>query len=56
MEWVSIERRTLCGVITTLDAAFGNWVLVAVAYYVTEWRMLILAVTSPLVLSVACWR
>ncbi|CAG03733.1 unnamed protein product [Tetraodon nigroviridis] len=56
VEWVSIERRTLCGIITSLDVAFGNWFLIAVAYCVNEWRMLILAVTSPLVLSVICWR
>ncbi|TNM86223.1 hypothetical protein fugu_008494 [Takifugu bimaculatus] len=56
VEWVSIERRTLCGIITSLDAAFGNWFLIAIAYSVNEWRLLILAVTSPLVLAVICWR
>lgn len=34
----------------------GTWILVLLAYFVNEWRMLILAVTSPLVLSVIAWR
>lgn len=33
----------------------GTWILVLLAYYVNEWRMLILAVTSPLVLAVIAW-
>ncbi|KAG8014759.1 Solute carrier family 22 member 7 [Nibea albiflora] len=56
VEWFSIERRTFSGVIISLDWTLGNWVLVGIAYYVNEWRMLILAGTSPLILSVIAWR
>uniref|UniRef100_A0A3Q3W473 Major facilitator superfamily (MFS) profile domain-containing protein n=1 Tax=Mola mola TaxID=94237 RepID=A0A3Q3W473_MOLML len=56
VEWVSIEHRTLAGIIVSLDVTLGNWILVGIAYFVNEWRMLILAVTSPLVLSVIAWR
>ncbi|XP_070684027.1 solute carrier family 22 member 7-like [Pempheris klunzingeri] len=56
VEWFSIERRTFSGVIISLDWTVGSWILVGMAYYVNEWRMLILAVTSPLILSVIAWR
>lgn len=38
-----------------LDGTVGTWILVGFAYGVNEWRMLILAVTSPLILSVIAW-
>lgn len=56
VEWVNIDRRTFSSVIISLDWSMGTWVLVLLAYYVNEWRMLILAVTAPLVLSVIVWR
>ncbi|XP_041839456.1 solute carrier family 22 member 7-like [Melanotaenia boesemani] len=55
VEWCSIERRTFSGVIISLDWTIGNWILVGIAYCVNEWRMLILAVTSPLVLAIIAW-
>lgn len=56
VEWVSIDRRTFAGIIISLDVSLGSCILSAMAYYVNEWRMLILAVTSPLLLSVVAWR
>lgn len=38
-----------------LDGTAGTLILVGFAYGVNEWRMLILAVTSPLILSVIAW-
>lgn len=56
VEWVSVEHRTFAGIIICLDVTVGNCIGVGIAYCVNEWRMLILAVTSPLVLSVIAWR
>ncbi|KAM9363153.1 solute carrier family 22 member 7-like [Symphorus nematophorus] len=56
VEWCSIEHRTFAGIIISLDWTLGNWLLVGIAYCINEWRMLILAVTSPLILSVIAWR
>lgn len=56
VEWFSIERRTFAGVIISLDWTLGNWLLVGISYCVNEWRMLILAVTSPLILAIIAWR
>ncbi|XP_075900802.1 solute carrier family 22 member 7-like isoform X2 [Nelusetta ayraudi] len=56
VEWVNIDRRTFAGIIISLDVSLGSCILPAIAYFVNEWRMLILAVTSPLLLSVIAWR
>lgn len=55
VEWVSIRYRTLSALLMGLDGTVGTWILVGFAYGVNEWRMLILAVTSPLILSVGAW-
>uniref|UniRef100_A0A672FNX2 Solute carrier family 22 member 7-like n=1 Tax=Salarias fasciatus TaxID=181472 RepID=A0A672FNX2_SALFA len=56
VEWCGIQNRTFSGVIISLDWTLGSLFLVGIAYCVNEWRMLILAVTSPLLLSIATWR
>ncbi|XP_051939681.1 solute carrier family 22 member 7-like isoform X1 [Hippocampus zosterae] len=56
LEWLGAEQRTLFGLIFSLDWSLGNCVLVAMAYMVNEWRLLILAVTSPLILALVAWR
>ncbi|XP_072319073.1 solute carrier family 22 member 7-like [Eucyclogobius newberryi] len=56
VEWFSIEHRTFSGIIISLDWTIGNWLLVLLAYLVPEWRMLILAVTFPLLLAIFAWR
>ncbi|XP_075900872.1 solute carrier family 22 member 7-like [Nelusetta ayraudi] len=55
VEWVSTKHRTLSALMMGLDGTVGTWILVGFAYGVNEWRMLILAVTSPLILSVIVW-
>ncbi|XP_029915678.1 solute carrier family 22 member 7-like [Myripristis murdjan] len=56
IEWFDVEHRTFSGVLISLDWTLGNCILAGIAYFVNEWRMLILAVTSPLVLSIIAWR
>ncbi|XP_077379844.1 solute carrier family 22 member 7-like isoform X1 [Festucalex cinctus] len=56
LEWLGVEQRTLFGVLFSLDWTIGSCILVAAAYMVNEWRLLILAVTSPLILAVVAWR
>lgn len=56
VEWFGIQNRTFSGVIISMDWTLGSFLFVAIAYYVNEWRMLIVAVTSPLILSILTWR
>lgn len=56
VEWVNINHRTFAGVILSLDWTIGSWILVGIACFVNEWRMLTVAVTSPLIISVITWR
>uniref|UniRef100_A0A671WE66 Solute carrier family 22 member 7b, tandem duplicate 3 n=1 Tax=Sparus aurata TaxID=8175 RepID=A0A671WE66_SPAAU len=56
VEWVDIEHRKLVGVIDSLSWTFGNAVFALIAYFVTDWRRLIVSVTSPLILAIITWR
>ncbi|XP_071023092.1 solute carrier family 22 member 7-like [Oncorhynchus clarkii lewisi] len=56
VEWVDIEHRKLVGVIDSLSWTFGNCMIPAIAYCVTDWRQLTIAVTSPLALAILTWR
>ncbi|CAJ1052327.1 solute carrier family 22 member 7-like [Xyrichtys novacula] len=56
VEWFDVKHRTFSGIIISLDWTLGNWLLTGIAYFVNEWRMLILAVTSPLIVSIIAWR
>ncbi|XP_023282826.1 solute carrier family 22 member 7-like [Seriola lalandi dorsalis] len=56
VEWVDIEHRKLVGVIDSLSWTFGNTGFAAIAYFVTDWRWLIVSVTSPLLLAIFTWR
>ncbi|XP_041640042.1 solute carrier family 22 member 7-like [Cheilinus undulatus] len=56
VEWFGIQHRTFSGVLLSLDWTLGTWILTGIAYGVNEWRMLILAVTSPLVVSTIAWK
>ncbi|XP_074518250.1 solute carrier family 22 member 7-like [Halichoeres trimaculatus] len=56
VEWFDVQHRTFSGIIISLDWTLGNWLLTGIAYSVNEWRMLILAVTSPLIVSIIAWR
>ncbi|XP_071382381.1 solute carrier family 22 member 7-like [Centroberyx affinis] len=56
VEWVDIKHRKLVGVIDSLSWTFGNTVFPAIAYFVTDWRWLIISVSSPLILATLTWR
>ncbi|KAM9856825.1 solute carrier family 22 member 7-like [Aulostomus maculatus] len=56
VEWVDIENRKLVGVIDSLAWTFGNIAFAGIAYLVTDWRWLILSVTSPLIPAIFTWR
>ncbi|KAJ8361533.1 hypothetical protein SKAU_G00180580 [Synaphobranchus kaupii] len=56
LEWVDIEHRKLVGVINSMAWTFGSLLLSGIAYSVTDWRWLMVAVTSPLALAVVSWR
>lgn len=56
VEWVDIEHRKLVGVIDSLSWTFGSTVFAAIAYFVTDWRLLIVSVSSPLLLAIFTWR
>ncbi|KAF7217990.1 solute carrier family 22 member 7-like [Nothobranchius furzeri] len=56
VEWVDIEHRKLAGVIDSLSWTFGNAAFAVIAYFITDWRWLILSVTSPLILAIISWR
>uniref|UniRef100_A0A3Q3MH50 Solute carrier family 22 member 6 n=1 Tax=Mastacembelus armatus TaxID=205130 RepID=A0A3Q3MH50_9TELE len=56
IEWFGVEHRTFSAIIISLDWTLGGCLLVGIAYCVNEWRMLILAVTSPLILAIITWR
>ncbi|KAF5909550.1 solute carrier family 22 member 7-like, partial [Clarias magur] len=55
IEWVDIEHRTVIGVFGSVVWTAGNSLLAGIAYVITDWRILILTVSSPLVISVATW-
>ncbi|GAA6214768.1 uncharacterized protein LOC108896475 [Lates japonicus] len=56
VEWVDVEHRKLVGVIDSLSWTFGNTGFAAIAYFVNDWRWLIVSVTSPLILAIVTWR
>lgn len=56
VEWVDIEHRKIVGVIDSLSWTFGNTVFSLIAYFVNDWRRLIISVTLPLILAIFTWR
>ncbi|XP_029285895.1 solute carrier family 22 member 7-like [Cottoperca gobio] len=56
VEWVDIEHRKLVGVMDSLSWTFGSIIFAAIAYFVTDWRRLVVTVTSPLLLAIFTWR
>ncbi|XP_040001388.1 solute carrier family 22 member 7-like [Xiphias gladius] len=56
VEWVDVEHRKMVGVVDSLSWTFGNTAFAAIAYFVTDWRWLIVSVTSPLILAIVTWR
>ncbi|KAM4749884.1 LOW QUALITY PROTEIN: solute carrier family 22 member 7-like [Anableps anableps] len=56
VEWCSVERRTFSGIIISLDWTIGSWLLTGIAFFVRDWRILIVVVTSPLIPAIFAWR
>ncbi|CAG03734.1 unnamed protein product, partial [Tetraodon nigroviridis] len=56
VEWVDIKHRKLIGVIDSLAWTFGSTIFVGIAYLVNDWRWLIVAVTSPVLVAIFIWR
>ncbi|XP_062408821.1 solute carrier family 22 member 7-like [Sardina pilchardus] len=55
VEWIDIDHRTLVGVLISLDWSTGTVLLPGIAYLVSDWRYLTIAVTSPLALATLTW-
>ncbi|ROJ78914.1 Solute carrier family 22 member 7 [Anabarilius grahami] len=55
VEWVDTKHRTFMGVFGSISWSLGNMLLAGFACLVTDWRMLIITVTSPLLLATATW-
>ncbi len=54
IEWVDTKHRTFIGVFGSISWSLGNMLLAGFAYLATDWRMLIITVTS-LFLATATW-
>ncbi|XP_062981452.1 solute carrier family 22 member 7-like [Elgaria multicarinata webbii] len=55
VEWTDIKHRTFCGTISGISWSVGYMLLALVAYLIRSWRWLLLAVTSPCLLSIIVW-
>uniref|UniRef100_A0A8C6U4Y4 Solute carrier family 22 member 6 n=1 Tax=Neogobius melanostomus TaxID=47308 RepID=A0A8C6U4Y4_9GOBI len=55
VEWVDIKHRTLMTVLMSLDWSLGVMILPLIGHFVTDWRGLIIATTSPLFVAMICW-
>ncbi|KAJ3614359.1 hypothetical protein NHX12_017933 [Muraenolepis orangiensis] len=55
VEWVGVTHRTFTGTIMSLAWSVGNMLLALLAYFIRDWRHLMLVVTSPLIVAVASW-
>ncbi|KAG7485086.1 solute carrier family 22 member 7-like [Solea senegalensis] len=56
VEWVDVEHRKLVAVVDSLSWTFGMICFAAIAYFVNDWRWLIVCVTSPLIVALITWR
>ncbi|KAJ8248561.1 hypothetical protein GJAV_G00243310 [Gymnothorax javanicus] len=55
VEWFEVQCRTFAGIIVSLDWTLGSIMLAGIAYFVNDWRHLVIATTSPLFLSIIFW-
>ncbi|XP_067311710.1 solute carrier family 22 member 7-like isoform X2 [Pseudorasbora parva] len=55
VEWVDTKHRTFIGVFSSVSWTLGNMLLAGFAYLCTDWRMLIITATSPILLATATW-
>ncbi|XP_067115889.1 solute carrier family 22 member 7a [Osmerus mordax] len=55
IEWTDIEHRTFTGTIISLGWSVGNMLLALLAYFIRDWRYLMLVVTSPCIAAIISW-
>ncbi|KAJ8002193.1 hypothetical protein DPEC_G00177280 [Dallia pectoralis] len=55
IEWTDIKHRTFTGTIISLGWSVGNMLLALLAYYIRDWRHLMLVVTSPCIAAIISW-
>ncbi|XP_036448623.1 solute carrier family 22 member 7b.1 isoform X4 [Colossoma macropomum] len=56
VEWSDIKHRTMAAVMISLDWSISTMILPGIAYFVNDWRLLVVTATSPLALAIICWR
>ncbi|XP_010896881.2 solute carrier family 22 member 7a [Esox lucius] len=55
IEWTDIKHRTFTGTIISLGWSVGNMLLALLAYFIRDWRSLMLVVTSPCIAAIISW-
>uniref|UniRef100_A0A8C4SUH0 Solute carrier family 22 member 7a n=1 Tax=Erpetoichthys calabaricus TaxID=27687 RepID=A0A8C4SUH0_ERPCA len=55
LEWIDVKHHTFTGTIIGLSWNVGSMLLALVAYFIRDWRHLLLAVTSPCILAIISW-
>ncbi|XP_070966240.1 solute carrier family 22 member 7a [Oncorhynchus clarkii lewisi] len=55
IEWTDIKHRTFTGTIISLGWSVGNMLLALLAYFIRDWRYLMLVVTSPCIAAIISW-
>nr|XP_046167255.1 solute carrier family 22 member 7a [Oncorhynchus gorbuscha] len=55
IEWTDIKHRTFTGTIISLGWSLGNMLLALLAYFIRDWRYLMLVVTSPCIAAIISW-
>uniref|UniRef100_A0A8D3CS35 Solute carrier family 22 member 6 n=1 Tax=Scophthalmus maximus TaxID=52904 RepID=A0A8D3CS35_SCOMX len=55
IEWTDVKHRTFTGTIMSLSWSMGNMSLALLAYFIRDWRHLLLAVTAPCLVAILFW-
>uniref|UniRef100_A0A7N6C2X7 Major facilitator superfamily (MFS) profile domain-containing protein n=1 Tax=Anabas testudineus TaxID=64144 RepID=A0A7N6C2X7_ANATE len=55
IEWTDVKHRTFTGTIMGLSWSVGNMLLALIAYFIRDWRHLLLAVTMPCIAAIVSW-
>ncbi|XP_047433500.1 solute carrier family 22 member 7a [Mugil cephalus] len=55
IEWTDVKHRTFSGTIMGLTWSLGNMLLAVLAYFIRDWRHLMLAVTAPCIAAIISW-
>ncbi|XP_008314683.1 solute carrier family 22 member 7a isoform X2 [Cynoglossus semilaevis] len=55
IEWSDVKHRTFTGTVVSLSWSVGNMCLALLAYFIRDWRQLLIAVTAPCIVAIASW-